>query len=117
MERLPAFRFLDWKNVDNEKATHAGLQALMAWGLQEGAQLLSLLGEKEQAANFLALSEKMKRHTPDCDGSKQAAALLSLAGLSDPDTLNREIIARAAPKATPPSWAIICSRRRQRQGI
>lgn len=93
VERLPAFRFLDWKNMDNEKATHAGLQALMAWGLQEGAQLLSLLGEKEQAANFLALSEKMKRHTPDCDGSKQAAALLSLAGLSDPDTLNREIIA------------------------
>ena len=36
VERLPAFRFLDWKNVDNEKATHAGLQALMAWGLQEG---------------------------------------------------------------------------------
>ena len=93
VERLPAFRFLDWKNVDNEKATHAGLQALMAWGLAEGAQLLTLLGEKEQAAGFLALAEKMKRHAPDCDGSKQAAALMSLAGLSDAEALNREIIA------------------------
>ena len=35
VERLPAFRFLDWKNVDNEKATHAGLQALMAWGVAD----------------------------------------------------------------------------------
>lgn len=93
VERLPAFRFLDWKNVDNEKATHAGLQALMAWGLAEGAQLLSLLGEKEQAEDFLALSEKMKRHVPDCGGSKQAAALLSLTGLADARTLNREVIA------------------------
>ena len=92
-EQLPAFRFLDWKNVGNEKATHAGLQALMAWGFTEGAQLLSLLGEKEQAADFLALSEKMKRHVPDCGGSKQAAALMGLAGLSDARTLNRDVIA------------------------
>lgn len=93
VERLPAFRFMDWKNVDNEKATHAGLQALMVRGLQNGAQLLALLGEKAQAEEFLALSEKMKWHAPDCDGSKQAAALLSLAGLSDAETLNREVIA------------------------
>ena len=33
LERLPEFRFLDWKNRDNEKATHAGLQALMVLGL------------------------------------------------------------------------------------
>ena len=43
LERLPEFRFLDWKNRDNEKATHAGLQALMVLGLAEGAYLLSLL--------------------------------------------------------------------------
>ena len=93
VECLPEFRFLDWKNVDNKKATHAGLQALMAWGLSEGAKLLSLLGENAQAESFLVLSEKMKRHAPDCDGSKQAAALLSLAGLSDAETLDREVIA------------------------
>lgn len=92
IEQLPQFRFLDWKNRNNEKATHAGLQALMVLGLKEGAYLLSLLDEKEQAAECLALSEKMKRHVPDCDSSKQAAALLSLAGLSDAEDLNRDII-------------------------
>ena len=92
LERLPEFRFLDWKNRDNEKATHAGLQALMVLGLAEGAYLLSLLDEKELAPGYLALSEKMKRHVPDCDGSKQAAALASLAGLSDAADLNRDII-------------------------
>lgn len=92
VERLPAFRFLDWKNVDNETATHAGLQALMAWGFAEGAKLLSLLGEREQAEGFLALSEKMKRYVPDCGGSKQAAALMNIAGLSDAETLNQEVL-------------------------
>ena len=93
VERLPAFRFLDWKNVDNEKATHAGLQALMVWGLQEGAQLLALLSEKEAAESFQRLAEKMKSHVPECDSSKQAAALLSLTGLADAERLNRNIIA------------------------
>jgi hypothetical protein len=30
LERLPEFRFLDWKNRDNEKATHAGLRRFQA---------------------------------------------------------------------------------------
>ena len=35
----------------------------------------------------------MKRHVPDCGSSKQAAALMCLAGLSDAELLNRQVIA------------------------
>lgn len=93
VERFPEFRFLDWKNLENKPATHAGLQALLMMALKDGMVLLDVLGEGELSRKCLALIEKMHSYVPDCGGSKQAAALLSLSGLGDAKALNRDIIA------------------------
>ena len=92
VEQLPQFRFLDWPNLKNRAATHAGLQGIVYLALTEGAYLLDVLNDKENAAKCRAVAERMRRHIPDCSGSKQAAALLALSGLGDAETLNREVL-------------------------
>ncbi len=92
-ETLPQMRFLDWPTRANKKAVHAGLHALLILTLREGAQLCGVLGEEEVAKQCLDTVERLKRHVPDHDGSKQAAALMALAGLGDAAALNREVLA------------------------
>lgn len=91
-EILPAFRFLDWKNLEDEAATHAGLQSLMVMAVREGVRLLTILGEKEEALESTKLLQKLCRHIPDPGTSKQAAALLALSGLADAKECDRKVI-------------------------
>ena len=93
VERFPEFRFLDWKNLENKPATHAGLQALLMMALKDGFWLLNILDEADLSRKCLALITRMCKYVPDCGGSKQAAALLSLSGLGDAKELNESIIA------------------------
>ena len=37
----------------------------------------------------LAAAKQLRQHVPDAGGSKQAAALIVLAGLADPAAMNR----------------------------
>ena len=91
-EILPPFRFLDWKNLGDEEATHAGLQSLMVMAVREAIPLLEALGEKEAAGRCAELLQKLCRHVPQPGSSKQAAALLALAGIADAKACNREVI-------------------------
>ncbi len=80
-ECIPERRFLDWPNNDNLPAKHAGIQALLLWMFQSGIFILESLGRD---ARFLRESLKtLKKHVPDCAGSKAAAALQTLTGLAD----------------------------------
>lgn len=92
-EQITGWRFLDWNSEDNEGAKHAGLQALMKLGLDAGARLLRLLGDCDTAALCETVAQRMYNHVPDPCGSKQAAALLALAGLADADEMNKKYIA------------------------
>lgn len=92
-EALPAFRFLDWPNLENGAATHAGLQSILILALEDAAFLLRVLGETEQAVACESGVRRLRTHVPPCGGSKQAAAMLSLSGLGSPEVLNREVIA------------------------
>lgn len=74
-------RFLDWPSSTDPKAIHAGLQALMVITLNDGAELLRILNDPAMAAKCEAAVAKLKTNVPDAGNSKQAAALLSLAGL------------------------------------
>ena len=91
-ETLPEFRFLDWKNRDNEEATHAGLQSLMVLAFSKAAELLQLLGNEPLSNLCNDTVRKMKTHVPNCGNSKQAAALLVLSGLGDACRLNRTVL-------------------------
>lgn len=97
-ETMPPGRFLDWPSSGNEPAIHAGLHSLLVMTLQAGAELCEVLDEPATRAKCLAAIEKLKKHIPDPAGSKQAAALIALAGLDDPAKLNREVMAVDGPR-------------------
>lgn len=80
-EQLDGKRFLDWPSSRNKEAIHAGLQAMMVMSLTAGAELCEVLGENEMAKKCRATVSKLAGHVPKIAESKQAAALLGLAGL------------------------------------
>lgn len=90
-ENFPDY-FLDWPNNANAGAKHAGLQALLKLSLERGAELAALLGDKKLADDCRAKAELLKKHIPDCCGSKQAASLLALGGIESAEKLDKEII-------------------------
>ena len=92
-ETLPEGRFLDWPSSENKPAIHAGLHALLVLSLQAGADMANWLGDKPLAAECKAGVAKLKKHVPDPNNSKQAAALMALAGLGDAAELNRKVMA------------------------
>lgn len=95
--------FLDWPSSPNQGAVETGLHALLGWSLECGAELCDALGERELAnrchqsvgvlrsnAPALPLSEEANQA-----GSKQAAALLVLAGMADAKAANEQVLARS----------------------
>lgn len=92
VEHMPEDRFIDWPSRGHDEAVHAGLQGLLRLALIRGGELLKLLGEEVVSHKCDEASERMLKHIPDCAGSKQAAALLILSGIGDPEKLNKEVI-------------------------
>lgn len=91
-ERLDGGRFLDWPTSNDPQAVHAGLQALMVMALEAGVSLCKTLDDPETARACLKALQKLKQAVPEKYDSKQAAALLSLAGLVDPRKANETVI-------------------------
>ena len=91
-EDLPGRRFLDWPNDGDEVAKHAGLQGLLKLAFDAGEFLMNALGDKETAEVCKNTSKRILKYDPDCNGSKQAASLLSLSGISDPIKINEKLL-------------------------
>jgi hypothetical protein len=92
-ERLPEARFLDWPSSENKPAIHAGLHSLLILTLQAGDEMCGVLGDTATQTKCREAVAKLKKHIPDPNNSKQAAALMVLAGLGDAATLNHDIMA------------------------
>lgn len=97
-ERIPEVRFLDWPSAGNAKTLHAGLHSLLILTLQAGGDLCGFLDDAAMQAKCLDAVARLKKHVPDPGDSKQAAALMALAGLRDAAGLNREVMAVGGPK-------------------
>jgi len=97
-ETLPSWRFLDWPTAENKPAIHAGLHSLLMMTLRAGAELCDVLDEDQTKAKCVEAVARLARHVPDPGDSKQAAALMALAGLDDPARLNREVMAVDGPQ-------------------
>lgn len=97
-EDLPESRFLDWPNSTNIEGKHAGLHAMLKMTFDSCVDMLTVLGETELAAACASKSEQMSKYVPDPSGSKQAASLLSLSGLSDPKEINEKHLAPGGAK-------------------
>ncbi|RZM26734.1 MAG: alpha-L-rhamnosidase, partial [Pedobacter sp.] len=85
-EQLDGNRFLDWPSSENKEAVHAGLQAMMIMSLDAGAELSDIMGDKTLAQDCRNTVQQLKKHVPDIANSKQAAALMSMAGLISPES-------------------------------
>jgi hypothetical protein len=99
-EALPEMRFLDWptRGSGNKAAEHAGLHALLLLTMRAGAELGESLGDAAARAKCLEAAARLEKHVPDPAGSKQAAALMALAGLGDAAKLNADVMAVDGPK-------------------
>ena len=110
-ETLPEHRFLDWPSSDNKPAIHAGLHALLIMAFAAGAELCRTLFMRycpqdaasgarfrDMTVDCVRAAQRMKQYVPDPNHSKQAAALMALADLGDPEQLNRDILASDAAK-------------------
>jgi hypothetical protein len=85
-------RFLDWPSSENPKGIHAGLQALMVLSLTAGADLCKILKDPATEKLCMETVRRLKQNVPDINNSKQAAALLTLAGMVSPETANNDVI-------------------------
>jgi len=97
-EMLDGTRFLDWPSSENQPGVNAGLQALMVMAMDAGNEMCKLLNDKELAQQCAEASVKLKKQVPSANNSKQAAALMSIAGLMDPIKADKEIISQGGPK-------------------
>ena len=86
-------RFLDWPSSENKPAIHAGLQSLMVMTMDAGAEMCVTLGEPEVAAECRQAAQRLRKHVPDPNNSKQAAALLALSGLAPAEEMNKKYLA------------------------
>lgn len=97
-ETLPEGRFLDWPTSENKPAIHAGLHALLILAFDAGKELCGQLGDTGTSRECAAAAEQLRKHVPDPNHSKQAAALMALAGLESASKLNHDVIAVDGPK-------------------
>jgi len=92
-EKLDGARFLDWPSSENQEAVHAGLQSLMVMTMEAGSDLCTILKEPEMKNRCQKALANLKQHIPSSNNSKQAAALLSLAGLMSAEKADHEVLA------------------------
>ncbi len=104
-EELDGNRFLDWPSSENLPAINAGLQAMMIQALRAGVELSRLYEDEGLAQDCQAALDRSIRYAQKHPqrfpakageiqaGDKQAAALLTIAGVLDPQTANAQCLA------------------------
>ena len=109
-EQLDGNRFLDWPSSENLPAINAGLQAMMIQALRAGVELSHLYEDEALAQACQATLDRAIRYTQKHPqrfpakageikaGDKQAAALLTIAGVLDPQTANSQCLAEDGAK-------------------
>lgn len=85
--------FLDWPTSPNRSGVEAGVHALLVAAAAAGSELCVLLDEPDAERRCRAMERRLRKRLPEHGGSKQAAALLALAGLLDADAVNRDVLA------------------------
>lgn len=91
-ENLSASRFLDWPSTPNVAGVEAGYRALLCWALSDGGKLCRLLGETSYADTCSAIVRRLKKQIKQPNQLKQAAALMTIAGLLDAQKACKEVI-------------------------
>ena len=86
-------RFLDWPSSDRPDVVDAGVQAIHLLAADSLRKLFRALGKQGPAEECARDMERLACFPADAGGSKQAAALLVLAGLRDAEEMNGSVLA------------------------
>jgi hypothetical protein len=92
-ETLSEFRFLDWPSTPNKEGVEAGYRALLVWALKDAQKLCEILDEKDVALLCEKSIEKLNKNIMGHNDLKQAAALMAVAGILDPETACNDVVA------------------------
>jgi hypothetical protein len=87
-------RFLEWPTSTDPKAIDAGLQALMAMSFDAAAELFSILGDGAYQAIATETAGRLKVCQRSPTESKQANALIALAGMADASHTNAWVLSK-----------------------
>lgn len=98
-ENLAKQRFLDWPSSPNQQGVEAGCRALLCWAMEDAGKLCKLLEVQEHADKCRAISNRLKKQVKQPNGLKQAAALMSIAGLMKPEKACSEVISVEGAKS------------------
>ena len=93
-EVLNGHRFLDWPTSEKPEAIHAGLQAMMVMTFEAGAEMMTVLERNDLRLKYEKVAERLKKHKPKDNTTKQAAALMALADLQDAGEANAAILSK-----------------------
>lgn len=91
-------RFLDWPSVGKEKQVDAGVQALHLMAVKDLAEIFELLDEKQAAARCREDVNRLQGCPQEYEDSKQAAALLVLAGLADAEEVYADLLGKGGAR-------------------
>jgi len=115
-ENLDGYQILDWPSSDNKKALHAGMQALMIIAMKAGAELCGYLKEPIMQKKCQDSQILLRKYIPDPNGSKQAAAIMVLAGLYPAKKTNDEILSKDPSKGISPFFGYYILQARAQAG-
>ena len=93
-------RFIDWPSNDQPDVIHAGLQALTVRALEAGAEMAETLGKDYLQKECTAVAQQLRTYLPDAVGNSQAAALLAIQGMMDPEEASAIILGNGPEKFT-----------------
>lgn len=93
-EILNGGRFLDWPTSEKPKAVHAGLQALMVMTFEAGSDIMKLYGRNDLQEKYSKIASQLKKYHPEGNTTKQAAALMALAGLEDAKLVDKNVLSQ-----------------------
>ena len=93
-------RFIDWPSNDQPDVIHAGLQALTIRALEAGAEMAECLGKDYLKNECTVVAQQLRTYVPDAVGNSQAAALLAIQDLMDPEEASAIILKNGPEKFT-----------------
>ncbi|WP_422083593.1 hypothetical protein [Ulvibacterium sp.] len=93
-EILDGGRFMDWPTSEIPEAVHAGLQAMMVMTFEAGSEIMGIYQKSELQKKYLKVAERLHKHKPKGNTTKQAAALMALANLEDAKKINDQILTK-----------------------
>lgn len=91
-------RFLDWPSVGREKVIDAGVQSMHIMMARAMKDIFLLLGDEKRMEQCDKDIERLKQVKLDYEDSKQAAAMMVMAGLADAVKTNEELLSQGGAK-------------------